>query len=135
MKLFSCCIFLIRNMRVKCDLGIKKWLVINEFRGKRPRNKHNIKCMYVILWETIRSREILRYTQKFALSVFVIERLDCIPHCIVLHPRFLISFCFSRVARSDWPRVRLVGRGVLVVWYANYTSHFGDCLFLNLTYN
>ena len=57
--------------------------------------------MYVILWGTIRSREILRYTQKFALSVFVIERLDCIPDCIVLHPRFLISFCFSLVARSD----------------------------------
>ena len=56
--------------------------------------------MYVILWGTIRSREILRYSQKFALSVFVIERLDCIPHCIVLHPRFLISFCFSRVHRA-----------------------------------
>ena len=48
--------------------------------------------------------EILRYTQKFALSVFVIERLDCIPDCIVLHPRLLISFCFSLVARSDRPR-------------------------------
>ena len=66
--------------------------------------------MYVILWETIRSREILSYTQKFALSVFAIERLDCIPDCIVLHPRFLISFCFSLVARSDRPRGRPVGR-------------------------
>ena len=94
--------------------GIKKWFVINEFRSKRPRNEHNIKFMYVILWETIRSREILRYTQKFALSVFVIERLDCIPDCIALHPRFLISFCFSLVARSDRPRGRRWGGACLL---------------------
>ena len=87
--------------------------------------------MYVILWETIRSREILRYTQKFALSVFAIERLDCIPDRIVLHPRFLIAFCFSLVARSDRPRGIRVS--VLVEWHAYYTSHCGDCLFLNLT--
>ena len=96
-------------------LGIKKWFVINEFRSKRLRNKHNIKYMYVILWGTIRSREILRYTQKFALSVFVIERIYCIPDCIVLHPKFLISFCFSLVARSDRPRGRRVGRACCMV--------------------
>ena len=71
--------------------------------------------MYVILWGTIRSREILRYTQKFALSVFIIERLDCIPDCIVLHPRFLISFCFSLVALSDRPRGIRVGRACCMV--------------------
>ena len=71
--------------------------------------------MYVILRGTIRLREKLRYTQKFALSVFVIERLDCIPDCIVLHPRFLISFCLSLVARSDQPRGRRVGRACCMV--------------------
>ena len=42
-------------------------------------NKMSV-CLSVILWETIHSREILRYTgtQKFALSVFVIVGLNCI---------------------------------------------------------
>ena len=40
---FPVAIFLIRDyMRVKCDLGIRKWFVINEFRSKRLRNKYNI---------------------------------------------------------------------------------------------
>ena len=45
------------------------------------------------------------------LSVLAIERLDCIPDCIVLHPRFLISFCF----RSDRPRGIRVGRACCMV--------------------
>ena len=57
-------------------LGIIKWFVINALRSKQLHNKQNLNTCY-----PMGNDPFQRNTQKFALSVFVIERLDCTFFC------------------------------------------------------